>query len=207
MHKYDITICGGGTAGVAAGYIAAKYGLISTLLGLGPMPGILLGALFPQKKKDPDREPSKLEEFFGGSSKKGKFIGGLTGLAFGGIPGMLIGGMLGGKLIGRKRNKGREYTKNDWDVRNELVYDPETGEVKVRERSKKEIKEYLGKIDGVSLGSDAFFPFGDNITRARASGVKYVAEPGGSIRDSLVIEECDKNGMVMAFTGMRLFHH
>lgn len=125
------------------GRTAAKYGLISTLLGLGPMPGILLGALFPQKKKDPDREPSKLEEFFGGSSKKGKFIGGLTGLAFGGIPGMLIGGMLGGKLIGRKRNKGREYTKNDWDVRNELVYDPETGEVKVRERSKKEIKEYL----------------------------------------------------------------
>lgn len=73
--------------------------------------------------------------------------------------------------------------------------------------TEKEIKEYLGKIDGVSLGSDAFFPFGDNITRARASGVKYVAEPGGSIRDSLVIEECDKNGMVMAFTGMRLFHH
>ena len=125
------------------GRTAAKYGLISTLLGLGPMPGILLGSLFPQKKKDPDREPSKLEEFFGGSSKKGKFIGGLTGLAFGGIPGMLIGGMLGGKLIGRKRNKGREYTKNDWDVRNELVYDPETGEVKIRERSKKEIKEYL----------------------------------------------------------------
>ena len=73
--------------------------------------------------------------------------------------------------------------------------------------TEKDIKEYLGKIDGVSLGSDAFFPFGDNITRARASGVKYVAEPGGSIRDSLVIEECDKNGMVMAFTGMRLFHH
>jgi AICAR transformylase/IMP cyclohydrolase PurH len=60
---------------------------------------------------------------------------------------------------------------------------------------------------GVALGSDAFFPFADSIKRAKASGVSYVAEPGGSIRDDLVIEECDKNGMVMAFTGMRLFHH
>lgn len=70
-----------------------------------------------------------------------------------------------------------------------------------------EIKEYLKTIDGVSLGSDAFFPFGDNIERAKRSGVKYVAEPGGSIRDDLVIECADKYGMVMAFTGMRLFHH
>ena len=59
----------------------------------------------------------------------------------------------------------------------------------------------------VSLGSDAFFPFPDNIKRALKSGVRYVAQPGGSIRDDLVIEECDKNDMVMAFTGMRLFHH
>ena len=73
--------------------------------------------------------------------------------------------------------------------------------------TKEEQAEYLATVDGVSLGSDAFFPFGDNIERARKSGVKYVAEPGGSIRDDLVIECCDKYDMVMAFTGMRLFHH
>lgn len=67
--------------------------------------------------------------------------------------------------------------------------------------------EYLSKIDGVSLGSDAFFPFSDNIERAQKSGVKYIAQPGGSIRDDAVIETCDKYDMVMAFTGMRLFHH
>lgn len=70
-----------------------------------------------------------------------------------------------------------------------------------------EIKEYLNKIEGVSLGSDAFFPFYDNIDRAKKSGVKYIAQPGGSIKDNLVIERCDKYNMVMAFTGMRLFHH
>ncbi len=70
-----------------------------------------------------------------------------------------------------------------------------------------EKKEYLDSITGVALGSDAFFPFGDNIERARRSGVTYVAEPGGSIRDENVIETCNKYGMVMAFTGMRLFHH
>ena len=59
----------------------------------------------------------------------------------------------------------------------------------------------------MALGSDAFFPFADNIKRAYASGVKYIAEPGGSIRDDLVIAECDKHGIVMVFTGMRLFHH
>lgn len=66
---------------------------------------------------------------------------------------------------------------------------------------------YLSAIDGVALGSDAFFPFSDNIERAYRSGVKYIAEPGGSIRDDAVIECCDKYGMTMAFTGMRLFHH
>ncbi len=70
-----------------------------------------------------------------------------------------------------------------------------------------EIKAYLKTIDGVSLGSDAFFPFDDNIERARMSGVKYIAEPGGSIRDDIVIKCCDKLGIAMAFTGMRLFHH
>ena len=70
-----------------------------------------------------------------------------------------------------------------------------------------EQRAYLDTRSGVSLGSDAFFPFSDNIERARKSGVKYVAEPGGSIRDDLVIECCDQHDMVMAFTGMRLFHH
>ena len=70
-----------------------------------------------------------------------------------------------------------------------------------------EIRSYLSGIDGVVLGSDAFFPFGDNIERARKSGVRYVAEPGGSIRDDAVIECCNRYGMVMAFTGVRLFHH
>ena len=68
-------------------------------------------------------------------------------------------------------------------------------------------KDYLSKITGVSVGSDAFFPFPDNIERARKSGVSYIAEPGGSIRDDLVIECCDKYGIAMAVTGMRLFHH
>ncbi len=70
-----------------------------------------------------------------------------------------------------------------------------------------EANEYLSSISGVSLGSDAFFPFDDNIERAFRGGVSYIAEPGGSIRDDAVIECADKYGMVMAFTGMRLFHH
>ena len=70
-----------------------------------------------------------------------------------------------------------------------------------------EAKAYLATISGVSLGSDAFFPFSDNIERAKKSGVSYIAQPGGSIRDDLVIECADKYGMAMAFTGMRLFHH
>ena len=73
--------------------------------------------------------------------------------------------------------------------------------------TKEEQRAYLDTIDGVALGSDAFFPFSDNIERAKKSGVKYIAEPGGSIRDDLVIECCDKYGIAMAFTGMRLFHH
>lgn len=70
-----------------------------------------------------------------------------------------------------------------------------------------EKRAWLDTLNGVSLGSDAFFPFGDNIERAHRSGVRYVAEPGGSIRDDHVIETCNKYGMVMAFTGIRLFHH
>ena len=70
-----------------------------------------------------------------------------------------------------------------------------------------EKKEWIAKFSGVSLGSDAFFPFVDNIERARRSGVTYLAQPGGSIRDDQVIETCNKYNMVMAFTGIRLFHH
>ena len=73
--------------------------------------------------------------------------------------------------------------------------------------TKAEQKEYLAGVSGVSVGSDAFFPFDDNIERASRSGVSYVAQPGGSIRDDIVIDTCNKKGMVMAFTGMRLFHH
>ena len=70
-----------------------------------------------------------------------------------------------------------------------------------------EIKDYLSTVKGVALGSDAFFPFDDNIERAYRSGVSYIAEPGGSIRDDAVIDCCNKYGIAMAFTGMRLFHH
>ncbi len=73
--------------------------------------------------------------------------------------------------------------------------------------TKEEQREYLDTISGVALGSDAFFPFDDNIERAHKSGVSYIAEPGGSIRDDVVINCCNKYGIAMAFTGMRLFHH
>ena len=73
--------------------------------------------------------------------------------------------------------------------------------------TREEKKAYLAGIKGVSLGSDAFFPFGDNIERAAKSGVSYIAEPGGSIRDDNVIAACNQHGITMAFTGMRLFHH
>ena len=70
-----------------------------------------------------------------------------------------------------------------------------------------EKKDWIAQLSGVTVGSDAFFPFGDNVERARKSGVQYIAQPGGSIRDGQVIATADKYGMVMAFTGMRLFHH
>ena len=84
-------------------------------------------------------------------------------------------------------------------------------EAVVREKppvfTREEKRAWLDQLTGVSLGSDAFFPFGDNIDRAKKSGVVYVAQPGGSVRDDQVIETCDQYGMVMAFTGIRLFHH
>ena len=73
--------------------------------------------------------------------------------------------------------------------------------------TKEEKRAFLDRVDGVSLGSDAFFPFSDNIERAVKSGVRYVAQPGGSVRDDAVIEACNRYGMAMAFTGIRLFHH
>ncbi|MGN1004650.1 MAG: phosphoribosylaminoimidazolecarboxamide formyltransferase [Oscillospiraceae bacterium] len=82
-----------------------------------------------------------------------------------------------------------------------------TFKVKPEVLTREEKKEWGKKLTGVSVGSDAFFPFGDNVERARKSGVCYIAQPGGSIRDDNVIETCNKYGIVMAFTGMRLFHH
>ena len=82
-----------------------------------------------------------------------------------------------------------------------------TFKVKPEVLTEAEKKEWLAKNTGVCLGSDAFFPFGDNIERAHKSGVKYIAQPGGSVRDDAVIETCNKYGMVMSFTGIRLFHH
>ena len=73
--------------------------------------------------------------------------------------------------------------------------------------TREEKRAWLDTMKGVSLGSDAFFPFGDNIERAHKSGVEYIAQPGGSIRDDNVIETCNKYGIAMAFTGIRLFHH
>ncbi|MBR5520443.1 MAG: phosphoribosylaminoimidazolecarboxamide formyltransferase [Oscillospiraceae bacterium] len=73
--------------------------------------------------------------------------------------------------------------------------------------TKEEQREWLNKLTDVALGSDAFFPFGDNIERAHKSGVKYIAQPGGSVRDDNVIATCNRHNMVMAFTGIRLFHH
>ena len=82
-----------------------------------------------------------------------------------------------------------------------------TFKVKPEVFTREEKRAWLDKLTDVALGSDAFFPFGDNIERAHKSGVKYVAQPGGSIRDDNVIETCDKYGIEMSFTGIRLFHH
>lgn len=99
------------------------------------------------------------------------------------------------------------YISDDYeDVLGETVW-ADTFTVCPEPLTAAEKKEWLTKLTGVSLGSDAFFPFGDNIERARRSGVCYVAQPGGSIRDDLVIAACNKYDIVMAFTGIRLFHH
>ena len=78
---------------------------------------------------------------------------------------------------------------------------------KPEELTKAEKKAWLKQLTDVALGSDAFFPFSDNIDRAARSGVRYIAEPGGSKRDQEVIDVCDQYGIAMAFTGLRMFHH
>ena len=88
--------------------------------------------------------------------------------------------------------------EGEWQTKFKVKPEPLTAEEK---------KAWVATQSGVTVGSDAFFPFGDNVERARKSGVQYIAEPGGSIRDDHVIMTCDKYGIVMAFTGMRLFHH
>ena len=82
-----------------------------------------------------------------------------------------------------------------------------TFQVKPEVLTEEEKKAWVAQLSGVTVGSDAFFPFGDNVERARKSGVQYIAQPGGSIRDDHVIATANKYGIVMAFTGMRLFHH
>lgn len=99
------------------------------------------------------------------------------------------------------------YISDEWEDLLETDNWKQFLKVKPEPLTREEKKTWLAGLSGVTLGSDAFFPFGDNIERAHKSGVQYVAEPGGSIRDDNVIDTCDKYGMTMAFTGMRLFHH
>ncbi len=99
------------------------------------------------------------------------------------------------------------YTSDEYE---DLLRDGEWQRVfavKPEPLTAEEKKAWIATQAGVTCGSDAFFPFGDNVERARKSGVQYIAEPGGSIRDDHVIATADRYDMVMAFTGMRLFHH
>ena len=99
------------------------------------------------------------------------------------------------------------YVSEDWeDVLADGAWE-QFFTVKPEPLTREEKRVWLDAQTGVSLGSDAFFPFGDNIERAHRSGVYYIAEPGGSIRDDNVIDTCNKYGIAMAFTGLRLFHH
>ena len=99
------------------------------------------------------------------------------------------------------------YMSDDYmDVLADGIWE-KTFKVKPPVFTREERKEWLEKLENVTLGSDAFFPFFDNIDRARRSGVKYIVQPGGSVRDDAVIDACNRYGMAMAFTGIRLFHH
>ncbi len=99
------------------------------------------------------------------------------------------------------------YMSDDYmDVLADGIWE-KTFRVKPDVFTREERKEWLEKLDGVTLGSDAFFPFYDNIDRAHRSGVKYIVQPGGSVRDEAVIDACNRYDMAMVFTGIRLFHH
>ncbi|WP_186564692.1 phosphoribosylaminoimidazolecarboxamide formyltransferase [Lawsonibacter celer] len=99
------------------------------------------------------------------------------------------------------------YLSDEWeDILAEGVWQ-NTFRTRPEPLTHQEKKDWIARQTRVSVGSDAFFPFGDNVERARKSGVSYIAQPGGSIRDDHVIDTCNKYGIVMAFTGMRLFHH
>jgi len=99
-----------------------------------------------------------------------------------------------------------QFIRDDVDEL-EVANWPNVLEVVPEQLTKAEKKEWLDGMTDISLGSDAFFPFRDNIDRAARSGVKYITEPGGSIRDDIVIEACDEHGIVLTFSGLRLFHH
>jgi phosphoribosylaminoimidazolecarboxamide formyltransferase/IMP cyclohydrolase len=105
------------------------------------------------------------------------------------------------------RNNAIDQYLEDWLSPAEEKLWAENFEVVPRFMTMQEKRAYLATKSGVALGSDAFFPFRDNIDRAQASGVSYIVQPGGSVRDDVVIEACNSYGMVMAFTGTRLFHH
>ena len=110
-------------------------------------------------------------------------------------------------MCGRCGNTIDVYVSEDWeDVLADGAWE-QFFTVKPEPLTREEKRVWLDTQTGVSLGSDAFFPFGDNIERAHRSGVSYIAEPGGSIRDDNVIDTCNKYGIAMAFTGLRLFHH
>jgi phosphoribosylaminoimidazolecarboxamide formyltransferase/IMP cyclohydrolase len=118
------------------------------------------------------------------------------------------------RALSFKKGLSRANRDNAIDVF--LLEERSPAELKVLEESLDEIpqplggeekRRWLGQLQGVSLSSDAFFPFRDNIDRAARSGVKYVLQPGGSLRDADIIEAADEYGMVMALSGVRLFHH
>lgn len=120
--------------------------------------------------------------------------------------------VLGLKFVDGIRRPNRDnaidvYTSDEWeDVLREGEWQ-QVFAVKPEPLTAEEKKDWIAQLKGVTVGSDAFFPFGDNVERARKSGVEYIVEPGGSIRDDNVIEAADRYGIAMAFTGMRLFHH
>lgn len=120
--------------------------------------------------------------------------------------------VLGLRFVNNIRRPDRDnaidiYISDEYeDVLSEGVWQ-NTFAVKPEVLTREERKEWIARQSGVTVGSDAFFPFGDNVERAKKSGVSYIAQPGGSIRDDHVIATCDKYGIAMAFTGMRLFHH